>query len=350
MDYKQTSNEPVLSLTVTREELARDWLLLIESGEATEEEVACFEYWLNLDPLHRQCYERALAIWQAAGELKDLGNLEPLPKAKFTLWLSRWLNGNSIEDVKSRLPAVASVMAAACLLMVFSWGLLPSIHQHIFVDEKAYVTGIAETRQVNLTDGTRVHVGANTSLKVVYNNEQRNIWLQNGEAFFDVIPDKNRPFNVISGSTKIRVVGTRFNVRKAIGQVAIAVEEGKVQVVAENRSAETQNTLYLTRGKMASISDVGAVDSVSEVSLDSIGAWRNNLFVYRDSKLKSLVSDINRYSEINIVIQDPALNELQVTAVFPLEKSIEMLMALPQAFPLRVVRISDHQILINSKL
>lgn len=58
----------------------------------------------------------------------------------------------------------------------------------------------------------------------------RTIRIDSGEAFFEVAKDSQRPFVVHAADTAITAIGTQFNVRRAAGQVVVAVAEGVVQV------------------------------------------------------------------------------------------------------------------------
>ena len=67
---------------------------------------------------------------------------------------------------------------------------------------------------ITLSDGTRVHLNAETRLTypVCFSSKERIVQIE-GEAYFDVAPDKEHPFIVKTSHTSIRVTGTSFNVR-----------------------------------------------------------------------------------------------------------------------------------------
>lgn len=101
----------------------------------------------------------------------------------------------------------------------------------VYLDKGAISTGIGERRTVILDDGTKVVLNANSRLSVGDYTLSRNVNLD-GEAFFDVKKDPERPFTVHGGGLYIKVLGTSFNVRAypGIQNTTVSVKTGKVQV------------------------------------------------------------------------------------------------------------------------
>jgi transmembrane sensor len=77
--------------------------------------------------------------------------------------------------------------------------------------------------------------------------------LKQGEAFFEVAKDPNRPFVVSAGSKRVVAVGTKFSVRRDADSVGVVVTEGKVRV----DDVDTDGPIFLTPGAIAFADDAG---------------------------------------------------------------------------------------------
>src|SRR5204863_1747502 len=95
---------------------------------------------------------------------------------------------------------------------------------------QSFATATAEHRSVTLADGSTLDLNAGTRLTVTLGVRERRVVMAEGEAVFDVAPDKSRPFLIAAGDRTVRVVGTRFDVRRRAGRLSVTVERGLVEV------------------------------------------------------------------------------------------------------------------------
>src|SRR5690606_6030511 len=86
-----------------------------------------------------------------------------------------------------------------------------------------YITYVGEQRLVQLEDGSQVRLNTNTRIQVSYSRQTRRIDLLQGEAYFDVSKDPQRPFEVIANHSIVRALGTEFNVSLLNSAVAVDV-------------------------------------------------------------------------------------------------------------------------------
>src|SRR5690606_7625428 len=127
-----------------------------------------------------------------------------------------------------------SWLAAACLLICLSAGFF-ILNRNIFRQSELLVvhTGFREVKELLLSDGTKVWVNANSRLKYPkrFENDKREIVLE-GEAFFKVKRDEQRPFIISSKGIRTTVLGTSFNISSYAGdeEVKVTVISGKVAV------------------------------------------------------------------------------------------------------------------------
>src|SRR5690606_1132157 len=118
-------------------------------------------------------------------------------------------------------------LAASILLM-----LTAAATTWLYLQRGVYSTAIGEHRSLALADGSTVDLNSRTRIRVRYDERERRIELVEGQALFGVAKDAARPFVVESNGTRIRAVGTQFDVYKRRSGTRVTVIEGTVAVGA----------------------------------------------------------------------------------------------------------------------
>ena len=141
-----------------------------------------------------------------------------------------------------------------------------------------------------LPDGTRVWLNAATELKypVAFHAKERRVYLK-GEAYFEVAPDKNRPFYVETEEVKIRVLGTVFDVnthytrgvRTVLVEGAVALEWGG------------QKEIRMKPGELADFDRTTTEVTLKEVDVTSYISWKEGYFVFEDEPLEEIMHTLS---------------------------------------------------------
>lgn len=324
------------------EQRAREWLVHLESGEADGEDRQRFQQWLALDKRHRQAYQQAQAIWEGAAALESLKALEPMQThsqvSGFGARLRYWLS------LDAMLPQWGMALAVALLVGVMILSLQPQT-----VVPTTYETSVAEHRRVELPDGSMLTMSPKTRLTVVFDDERRHVQLLRGEVFFDVAKNPRRPFIVESQYTRVKVLGTMFNVNASDFGVAVAVEEGKVQVSGVDIPGRRDSQHKLIAGQQVNVSKSRGLGRVESIEPASAGAWREGVRIYNARPLNEVLADLGRYHSAELVIADPSLGKLPITAVFPTADTEKMLAALESVLPVQVIAVSNNRIEVQAK-
>lgn len=186
------------------------------------------------------------------------------------------------------MAAAAAVLTVIVAVSLFSYfGLSPS--------QQRYVTAVGERRSVILPDGSRMEMNVDTSIRVGFSQEQRNIELLAGEAVFKVAPDPSRPFTVHTPTVAVRAVGTEFNVYQRQSTV-VSVLEGRVQVTTamlnEPGSAGVEQT-SLGAGEEAQVQP-GRIERRAHADVSKTLAWREGRLYVDDMALDEIVREFNR--------------------------------------------------------
>ncbi|MFZ5748085.1 MAG: FecR family protein [Pseudomonadota bacterium] len=244
------------------------------------------------------------------------------------------------------MPASRRALAAAAVVAAFVavWALTPH--------SRGYATQVAEVRDIPLTDGSTVTLGARSKMDVAFTDVERTVRLNDGEAFFSVAHNAQRPFIVLVGDKRVRVVGTKFNVRYDGARVRVSVLEGVVEVsqgkAPADAPADQPRLVKLVAGQQLLASDAAPLHQPEPLHGAVPGAWRGGRLDYQDAPLSEIVADANRYSARPIRIASPALAGERLTTSFRTTQIDQMLETLPQILPVSVRRDADGSVRLEA--
>jgi transmembrane sensor len=318
--------------------VAADWWVRLRAPDATDDTVDQWLAWTLEDPRHLAAFERINAFAAKLGSLDNVSR-QGLVKA-FTKPASlarRW----------APLAAAASVAVVALSgAIFFAW-----THLAPTISTQVYNSAIAQNRDITLSDGTQVALGAASTITTQFSKDQRSIELKNGEAFFQVVHDQSRPFTVAAGDISIRDIGTAFDVRRTGERVTIAVTQGRVEITDMSRKpGETRTgSLEVTAGQLVSYDPATAAMTVGSIAPEQATAWRNDQLEFIDEPLSVVVANLNRYSARPLYIADANLDQLSYTGSIRTDAIDSWLGALPQVFPLRVNKQGGQVILSDAE-
>jgi transmembrane sensor len=294
---------------------ARAWALAVVGEDLPPERSRMLGAWLDADPQHKRAYEQAESV------VMMLGGLQGLSAAPTATPL---LRPAVRRPARWRVPALAAGgLLAACLALTVA--ALPG---------PAYETGLGQTRQVALDDGSQITLAPASRLKAASRWRPRALSLERGEAFFVVAHQSGRPFTVQAGDALVRVVGTRFNVHRADRAVRVEVEQGAVQV---SDGPESRDRAVTLRAGQTALADARGVTVGALPRGDQAGGWRQGRLAYEDAPLAEVVADLNRYSQRPLSIGSAATGRLKVTAAFEVAQADRFVAELPRVLPVRLV-------------
>ena len=156
--------------------------------------------------------------------------------------------------------------------------------------------------KVILDDGTEVWLNAGSKLQYPdeFTETERIVTLE-GEAYFHVSRDTKHPFIVKSGTVETRVLGTEFNIR------SYPQEERHVTLVSGSvlvRDSQKENELQLEPGQNVALDANGQLLIPNNVDVNEFIAWKDNLFCFREAKLKDIMKAIGRWYNLSIIFTD----------------------------------------------
>ena len=333
---------------------AKQWLLIINSGDASDSDFINFNKWLAAQPEHKDEYQRLESIWLEFDDIRDAVlnkyGQEANEQSKERSILQSFLNAVSFPRFSLTNVTMAGLATAAVAIVIY----LPSktidiedefSSSSIMLASDLYSTGTGEIIPIALPDGSMIELGPQSRLEVDFSTSSRNIRLLWGEAYFKVAKDSNRPFIVVSGNGTIKAIGTEFEIRKGVRETSVTVHEGEVQVsTMSGKTRQAVASKSLTAAEQVSYAISGPMSAIRNIDLSMESGWRNGRMIFNNQPLLEVVADLNRYGTTHISIADERLFDIEVNGVFKMGESEAVLKAIERTLPARAVRNKSNKI------
>ena len=300
------------------------------SEDRDETEWQAFAAWLEADPGNREAFDAVDLVAQDVADhadaLADRIDLSTMPARR------------SWRSVTRRVWMPAALTAAA-LLAVF----LKPVRMDAPVVQ-AFATGVGERKDVNLSDGSTVHLNTDTVVSFSMTEKGRNARLDKGEALFEVAADAGRPFDVAVGDRNVRVVGTAFDIRRLGTEVTVTVKHGIVQIRAIS-DANSATALKLRAGDQYSGREGSAEYVVSAVDPAAVAGWQQGRLLFNDAPLSQVAADLSRYFTRPVMVEDESVGNLRFSGILKIDDELAMVRRLAAFVPISVQESEDKVVL-----
>lgn len=312
------------SLTPDPLEQAADWQIrLIEHPD----DLAEFERWLAAAPCHASAWQQIQSMLGALEHLSPPALVSTPPVAP------RFATSRPASPRRQRRWPRAAM--AGALLALAVW-FTPQASLYWRAD---YRTGIAETREVRLPDGSRIVLAPDSAIGVS-GDSPRHVQLLQGQAFFQVAPDPSRPFVATAGELAVRVLGTAFELSLHDAQTDVVLEHGQVQAENATRQQPVRLSERLLPGERLQVDWATGKVQRSTLDVARVAAWRQQMLYVDDQSVADIVERLQRYSTGWIVVSDPALAQRRISGVFDLRDPDRALQALARSLNVPLQKIT----------
>lgn len=217
-----------------------------------------------------------------------------------------------------------------------------------------YATATGEIEQILLSDGSKIMLGAQSRVETVeFTDSERRVYMREGEAFFSIAHDKDRPFIVISDNTRIQVLGTQFNVNKSDGNLQVSLLEGSVEIIqaVEHRIlpfVTTDQTVQLMPTQTIAIKD-NKMQMSEPKTIEGMATWRIGQLTYNNMPFIDVVADMRRYTDKKISLADSSIGALPITATFASSRVESVIEELGHILPVFVKKTASGDYIIKKK-
>jgi transmembrane sensor len=277
---------------------AAQWFERRNFWKWNEQDEAAFAEWLNESFAHRAAYARVESTWKRTERLSVLRPTAhvqtPRESRRFRFLLLRAVGA----------VAIVGVISAGVVWM-----------RSRSVDE-VYVTAVGGHETLKLADGSKIELNTNTELRARITAHERNIWLDRGEAFFQVKHDVVHPLVVFAGNRRVTDIGTSFLIRRDEVKVEVALVEGRAQVDALDGQTRAPSIQMMPGDVVIASANHVEMEKKPFSELASILSWRRGLLVFKHKTLADAAVEFNRYNGKKLVIADTAAARLQIGGTF----------------------------------
>lgn len=200
---------------------------------------------------------------------------------------------------------------------------------------------------ITLTDGTVVWMNSDSKLKypMQFTGQQRRVFLV-GEAYFEVAPDPERPFVVVTNCQEIEVLGTKFNVCAYPNEMTVTtLVEGSVNL----SNSVTLEECRLVPGEQAVIDPVTNEMTVSQVNAGDIIAWTQGMFVFNDNTLDQVMQKLERWYDLPVNYIDSRAKEITFKGNLPRYSDLKTVLNMIEKVSPARFKIDRQQVIVSLK-
>jgi transmembrane sensor len=334
---------------------AVEWVVRLGSDQRTRADEDAFRNWLERDPANAHAYADCMALWDGVSDLAATHEAHEILKPL-----------RAPGDIRRRFNRRTAIFGGLGAALAVAAGVVVPI---VLIGEETFKTAPGKQKRVQLADGSEVFLNTDSKLRVKFVAAERRLFLDRGQAFFQVAKDKNRPFRVFVGNDEVRAIGTAFEVRRIGDSVQVTLEEGRVAIYRDRdvssqareaapppKLASGQSVLASAYKPVAELSPgeqvmlaAGEAVEVRHVDLRKSQAWRYGRMILDDAPLGETVAELNRYGGVQIVLADPKLANIRVSGVFHTGRPDDFVEAVTAAFPVEIERQGESAIVLKPR-
>lgn len=298
-------------------------------GEASGEEIKVVDEWVKASDANLKYFSHFKQIWNTAAALKVESKLDvDASWAEF-----KQLAANAQPQAQVKRLGGGWLKVAAMLL--FTIGTAALVYK--LLDTPAQMLTLQTGNVVKadtLADGSVITLNKNSTITYPdkFTGDKREITLVKGEAFFEIAPDKAKPFLIHINDAVVKVVGTSFNIRRQDTLTKIVVETGVVQVIRK------KIVIRLKPNETAEI-DRRSGRIKKGVATDRLyNFYRTNQLVADNTPLWRVVQILNEAYNANITIADKRTANRLLSTTLVIGSLEDNLSVIRETFNLQTVR------------
>lgn len=293
--------------------------------EASTEESLAVKSWIGASKENKKYFDDFCWVWKKSKEIANAEEVdvdEAWERFKKNRESKLFKPRGGLRFLSSPWAKVAAsvVLLLGVVAIVFSF--LPHFGKALY--SRVDLTSLEESKEEILLDGSQLTLNKHTRLsyRQRFLGDDRFVELIEGEAYFEVQENPQKPFIIAVNEVEVKVLGTSFNIKKDEGKTIIIVDEGLVQV------STGKEKLFLTKNEKATIftEDETIRKEPSENQLFKY--YVNKEFVATDMALEELVEGLNEAYGSKIELVSERARSLSITTTLPfgpLEDNLEII-------------------------
>lgn len=313
------------------------------AGEANAEENLEIQVWLNGSSENQRYFDRLKRLWEKTGRIAPHHEVDVDVDRGWSRFQEKLGDrkgksdgGTKIRPLFSHLARVAAIL----ILGVLVYFIYQTLSEDVVREEVLMAS--EEIKADTLPDGSLISLNKNSKLTYskLFNTDQRRVQLE-GEAFFNVISDKQKPFVVQANNTTITVLGTSFYVEAydRLDFIEVGVEEGRVSISSGG------DEVILNAGERVVINKSNDQISAVEAYDPNNIYWKSETLIFRGDSLEEVFATLEKIYQVRIEVENPKILHCRLTGKF-YQESIDRIFEIIDAnFGLTSQRVEDKFII-----
>lgn len=301
---------------------------LLKETDSYENELV--DKWLALDAANVKHFNQLKFLWDSSKHLASESTVDE--HAAWERFKQKTIEHGPTKVIPLKRTNWLRIAAILCVLIGAGWlSYRFAIRPNLFPESLALQTQI-NTRIDTLPDGSVITLNKFSALKYPekFVGNSRNISLEQGEAFFDVAKNKNKPFIIRVKDVTVKVVGTSFNIKITDKNTEVIVETGIVQV------SKNGKTIELLPSEKVTVNNNNS-SLIKENSTDHLyNYYRSKEFEANNTPLKRVIEVLNEAYGAHIILEREELGEMPLTTTFKNESLDDILDVISKTFNLKV--------------
>jgi transmembrane sensor len=198
-------------------------------------------------------------------------------------------------------------------------------------------TAANQQDSVLLVDGSKVILAENSLVRypVKFAASSREIYLDHGKAFFKIAKDSKHPFSVLMGESKVKVLGTSFNIDYSPSKIDLDVKTGRVLFSPYHNG--TSSILVAGQALSYNITNKQFTTRISQ----NADSWLTKELVFVDTPLEEVCKQLSNYYQRNIVLETNQPLVKKFNATFKSNSLAEVLTVLKETYGFKIVNHKD---------
>ncbi len=308
------------------------------TGEASPEEQATLKQWISASEENKKEFETYSALWNKSKRLVLSRSIDVEALLRNTK--------NQIGEFQTKKRWLTYLQqAAAVLILAFSFSFLYTYFSSKTSETTAEQTVFQEIQaafgthtKLHLADGTTVWLNSGSTLRfpTSFSNTDKRVVELDGEGYFDVAHNPNKPFVVNTEKLNVKVYGTRFNVLayKDYDEMTVVLEEGKVALEKEYASGPKELMIMAPNDIAEYHTRENKLYHSSTTNLKRYTSWKDGYIVFYGDHINKVVQTLEHWYNVDIEIKDEGLKNYSFTATFKGETLEQVLKLLSLSSPI----------------
>ncbi len=272
------------------------------ANEASSEEKNVLNDWIKADKTNEILFNQYQKIWENADVDSDENVDVELAWQKLA---------SKIPSTNNKFYWNNYLRFAAAVLLFAGIGFL--LNKFVFSTDIMVQTAINETKIIVLPDGSKVWLNQNSKISYPKNETNERSVILDGEAFFEVVKNPQKPFVITTDFSQTKVLGTSFNLiaYSPLKTVKLTVATGKVSF----KSTETNLEQIVLAEETALIDELGKNNKVENFDINET-IWKEKKLIFNDNSLADAFKSIEHYFKVEIKTENPNITHCHFTGEF----------------------------------